>query len=143
MKKKKDPTKYTIGFNPSLINHLKAIKILLSIPERTKAHTIADALVLYNQTFGLVDDSSLDDVLQEISEAEEKNKANQKPVSTKAQKTKELPKDEPIILDDYDYDDEYLDENEDETESDGSEYNDIFAQSLMSMGFSKRSESED
>ena len=140
MRKKKDPTRYTIGFNPSLINHLKAIKILLSIPERAKAHTIADALVLYNQTFGLVDVSSVDDILQAVIESEERIKANPKPVSTQKAKSEDVPKDEPLILDDYSYNDEEFDEDEDVTESDGSEYNDIFTQSLMSMGFKKESE---
>ena len=52
---KKNSTKFTIQFNPRVSSHLKAIKILNSVQPRSKAQLIADALLLYNQTLGLID----------------------------------------------------------------------------------------
>jgi hypothetical protein len=131
MNEKKNTAKFTIQFNPSIAAHLKAIKILNSVPPRSKAQLITDALLLYNQTLGLADVTTTEDVVINVPEVK---KTASKKIFDDEQVNE--PVDETVILDEYDYD-------EDEPETENDEFNDIFAQSLMSMGFSKKSESED
>lgn len=52
---KKDRTKYTIKFNETSLTHIKAMRILESLPARGNAQFIADALVFYNEAFGFYD----------------------------------------------------------------------------------------
>lgn len=125
---KKNSTKFTIQFNPRVSSHLKAIKILNSVQPRSKAQLIADALLLYNQTLGLIDVSTTDDVIINIPTKTPPKKV--KPATTSIEKTFE--KDDSITLDDYD--------DFDDDETNDNEYDNVFAQSLMSMGFT---ESED
>lgn len=148
MKNKKNPTRFTVRFNPKILSHLQAMKVINSVSERGKAQLIADALLLYNQTIHSVDVSNVDDIVELVSQAEieaEKEKENKKEMK-EVEKTTSEKKIESVEKEDtedendgfleleYDDDDEY----DDEYEEDDDAFDNLIKENLAMMGFKKK-----
>lgn len=147
MKNKKNPTRFTVRFNPKILSHLQAMKIINSVSERGKAQLIADALLLYNQTIHCVDISNVDDIVGLVSQAEieaEKEKKNKKEMK-EVEKTTSEKKIESVEKEDtedendgfleLEYDD---DEYDDEYEEDDDAFDNLIKENLAMMGFKKK-----
>lgn len=153
MKNKKNPTRFTVRFNPKILSHLQALKIINSVSERGKAQLIADALLLYNQTIHSVDVSNVDDIVELVSQAEieaEKEKENKKEMK-EVEKTTSEKKIESVEKEDTeDENDGFLEleyDDDDEDEYDEYEEDDAFDKlikdNLAMMGFTKKKKGKD
>lgn len=149
MKNKKNPTRFTVRFNPKILSHLQALKIINSVSERGKAQLIADALLLYNQTIHSVDVSNVDDIVELVSQAEieaEKEKENKKEMKEVEKTTSEEKIDSGDTEDDNDgfleleYDDD--DDEYDEYEEDDA-FDKLIKDNLAMMGFTKKKKGKD
>ena len=150
MKKKKNPTRFTVKFNPKILSHLQAMKIINSISERGKAQLIADALLLYNQTIHSVDISNVDDIVELVSQAEieaEKEKENKKEMKEVEKTTSEKKIESGDTEDDNDgfleleYDDDDEDEYDEYEEDDA--FDKLIKDNLAMMGFTKKKKGKD
>ena len=149
MKNKKNPTRFTVRFNPKILSHLQAMKVINSVSERGKAQLIADALLLYNQTIHSVDVSNVDDIVELVSQAEieaEKEKENTKEMKEVEKTTSEEKIDSGDTEDDNDgfleleYDDD--DDEYDEYEEDDA-FDKLIKDNLAMMGFTKKKKGKD
>jgi hypothetical protein len=149
MKNKKNPTRFTVRFNPKILSHLQAMKVINSVSERGKAQLIADALLLYNQTIHSVDVSNVDDIVELVSQAEieaEKEKENKKEMKEVEKTTSEEKIDSGDTEDDNDgfleleYDDD--DDEYDEYEEDDA-FDKLIKDNLAMMGFTKKKKGKD
>lgn len=127
MNEKKNTAKFTIQFNPNVATHLKAIKILNSMPPRSKAQIITDALLMYNSAYGIVDITNTDDIIINLPA---KNRTQKKNTTVN---TTPKTEDSSLILE-YDEDDYSEDDFIDDEGNDG-EYDSVLARSLMGMSF--------
>ena len=150
MKNKKNPTRFTVRFNPKILSHLQALKIINSVSERGKAQLIADALLLYNQTIHSVDVSNVDDIVELVSQAEieaEKEKENKKEMKEVEKTTSEEKIDSGDTEDDNDgfleleYDDDDEDEYDEYEEDDA--FDKLIKDNLAMMGFTKKKKGKD
>ena len=143
MKNKKNPTRFTVRFNPKILSHLQAMKVINSVSERGKAQLIADALLLYNQTIHSVDVSNVDDIVELVSQAEieaEKEKENKKEMKEVEKTTSEEKIDDNDGFLELEYDDD--DDEYDEYEEDDA-FDKLIKDNLAMMGFTKKKKGKD
>ena len=156
MKNKKNPTRFTVRFNPKILSHLQAMKVINSVSERGKAQLIADALLLYNQTIHSVDVSNVDDIVELVSQAEieaekeSENNTNEKENKKEMKEVEKTTSEEKIDSGDTEDDNDgflELEYDDDDDEYDEYEEDDAFDKlikdNLAMMGFTKKKKGKD
>lgn len=135
MGEKKNKERLSIKFDPTIASNVQAMRILETVSQRKQAQVIAEALVLYNQIYGLTD--TVNSLAASVVIPQNLNSIQPIPQAPPEPHTDTTIPAESSFADEYNAhlnSDDDFDYEEDDEEYDDEAYDDIFAGSLADMG---------